>query len=711
MLIQNYHFDGENRFSELDFKKFVSFAWRPLVKLKICLHFCFLKLLIISVFIVLSLNVRSEKHDAELLDLSLEELLKVTVTTASKSEKTLAKTPASVSIIYKAQIKANGWRSLADILNAQTGFYVFSDRIYDFVVPRGNYQTNDPNSRILLLLNGHSVIESFGYFNGHLPTVDVNHIERVEIVRGPGSVIYGTNAMFAVINVITQKVVADEQISFTAESGNHGYQKLSIRGDWLLPDGYISILTSALTDNENSLFFPEYVGSLHEGQGATPESADRQKATNFYIDLNVASWSVSTFYNHRTKNVPTGLFGGSIDQGQTFFEDTNTFFEIKRQFSASENTTATIRGFYDDYEFKGRFYYLQDINGITGPPYSSEFNRVTDSSFGFESYFDTNLAQGSDLVYGIEYKKYGDVDFIYVSENDPLQLLNERFSFDPEESITSIFVSWQKDFNEYWDSVLGVHYDYYETVGGHLSLRASLGYRLSERSHLKFIYGEAFRAPNSWELNGGFFLVGNPDLDPETSQSFEALFDYSITDSWHWLSSLYHYQTDNSIRQSSSGFEFINSAGVEGFGLESEVRYSKGENSGYLSFSLSDVEDRRFSQRISFTPESLIKLGFTRRFYDSFLLHLESQWVSDRLLADPNQGKVSQFSVTNLTLSNLAINEKLRISFSIDNLFNESYQHPSFLSDLATFNINRTHPVFDIPADERTYALKIEARW
>ena len=121
--------------------------------------------------------------------------------------------------------------------------------------------------------------------------------------------------------------------------------------------------------------------------------------------------------------------------------DTNVFFELSRKYQLSKRSNVLARSFYDFYDFKGRFFYLFDPQGLVGPPYDSEFNRVTDASFGLELIIETRWDEDLQSTSGIEYKKYDDVDFIYVSENDPLQLLNERFSFDPDEAITSLFTS------------------------------------------------------------------------------------------------------------------------------------------------------------------------------------------------------------------------------------------------------------------------------
>ncbi|WP_196139724.1 TonB-dependent siderophore receptor [Aliikangiella sp. G2MR2-5] len=658
--------------------------------------------------VYLCLPAKAEEEEPfQLTQLTLEELLKVTVTTARKTEKPVSKTAAFVTVITKHQIRSSGWRDLSELLNAQVGFYTFSDRIYNFIIPRGHYQSNDPNSRVLLLLNGHSVIESFGYFNGHLPSVDINHIERVEIVRGPGSATYGTNAMFAVINVITHAPLNKDSQNFYFEAGSGEWGKTAFRGDWHLKDGYVSIMGGLSRGEKTSLSLEEYQDSIHPLQGQTIKEANAVKNRNFYFDAKIEDWRVSAYLNHRIKNVPTGIFGGSMDNRFTFFEDTNTFFEFQKESRIAKDNRAIIRVFYDYYEFKGRFYYISDPSSVLGPPYESEFNRVTNTSLGVEVLFDKKISDDIQLLYGAEFKKYGDVDFVYVSENDPLQLLNERFSFDPEESVFSAHASIDYQWNAFWSSVAGLHYDHYQTVGGQFSFRASAVYSPTQRYQLKLLYGESFRAPNSWELNGGFYLVGNQQLLPESVGTYEVLFDYSIKDNWHWISSFYAFETEKTISQSTDGVRFTNGAGVSGKGFESELKYSKGMQSGYLNYSYTKVENDLTGARTSFYPEQQLKLGYTYQFSNQIRFHMESQWTDSRQYANPEVGELPPHQISNLSLTNIQVLPRLTLDISIFNLFDEYYEHPSFTSDLASFYINQDFPVHDIPANGRETLLKL----
>jgi iron complex outermembrane receptor protein len=150
---------------------------------------------------------RAQTPQADPSTMTIEQLLEVQlVSTASKFEQKATQAPASVTVITADQIRQFGYRTLAEILGSVRGFYTSYDRNYAYIGVRGFSRPGDYNTRVLLLVNGHRMNEPI-YDMAPIGTdfpVDVSLIERVEVIRGPGSSLYGTSAFFAVINVITR---------------------------------------------------------------------------------------------------------------------------------------------------------------------------------------------------------------------------------------------------------------------------------------------------------------------------------------------------------------------------------------------------------------------------------------------------------------------------------------------------------------------------
>src|SRR2546426_11732092 len=144
----------------------------------------------------------------DLTQLPIEQLMAIDlVYGASKHEQKVTDAPSFVSVVTADDIRRYGYRTLADVLRSVHGFYTTYDRNYTYLGVRGFSRPSDYNSRFLLLVDGHRINDNvYGRaYTGTEEGIDVDLIDRVEIIRGPSSSLYGTSAFFAVINVITLK--------------------------------------------------------------------------------------------------------------------------------------------------------------------------------------------------------------------------------------------------------------------------------------------------------------------------------------------------------------------------------------------------------------------------------------------------------------------------------------------------------------------------
>src|ERR1017187_7141898 len=143
----------------------------------------------------------------DLSEASLEQLGNIQVYSASMHVQPSEDAPSSVTVITAAEIQEQGFRTLADILQTIRSFYVTYDRNYSSLGVRGFARPGDYNTRILLLVDGHRLNDNI-YDEAMIGTefpIDIELIQRIEIVRGPVSSLYGSNALFAVINIITTR--------------------------------------------------------------------------------------------------------------------------------------------------------------------------------------------------------------------------------------------------------------------------------------------------------------------------------------------------------------------------------------------------------------------------------------------------------------------------------------------------------------------------
>src|SRR5262245_8722962 len=161
----------------------------------------------------------------DLTQLPLEQLMAIDlVYGASRHEQRVTEAPSFVSVITASDIERYGYRTLADILRSVHGFYTTYDRNYTYLGVRGFSRPSDYNTRFLLLLDGHRMNDDF-YGSAYVGTeglIDVDLIDRVEIIRGPSSSLYGTSAFFAVVNVITRKPASYGGLHLTGVDASYG---------------------------------------------------------------------------------------------------------------------------------------------------------------------------------------------------------------------------------------------------------------------------------------------------------------------------------------------------------------------------------------------------------------------------------------------------------------------------------------------------------
>ena len=150
----------------------------------------------------------SEASDkpVDIFSLSLEDLKQASVIGASKREEPTTKAPSSVLILTSDEVKKYGYRTLAAVLQRARGLYTTYDRNYSFFLGIRGFNAGDANSRVLVLVDGHRINNDLtdGAAIGTDFILDVDLIDRVEVIRGPSAVLYGNNAFFGVINVITR---------------------------------------------------------------------------------------------------------------------------------------------------------------------------------------------------------------------------------------------------------------------------------------------------------------------------------------------------------------------------------------------------------------------------------------------------------------------------------------------------------------------------
>src|SRR6266446_3681979 len=258
---------------------------------------------------------------------------------ASKYEQKSTEAPASVSIITADEIEKYGYRTLSDILRSLRGVFTTDDRNYTYVGVRGFNRPGAYHTRVLLLLDGHRLNDNV-YDQAAIGTeafIEVGMIDRVELIRGPSSSLYGTNAFLAVINVITKS--GRQMKGGVLEAGGGSYDTGQGRvayGTKLTKGGDVLASVSYYDMGGQKLFFPEYNDPL-TNNGMT--DADGDKAGHFFAKAAAGNWLLEGGASSRQKLIPTGSFGTDFGDPRNRTSDTRGFLSVKYDRRSEEHTS------------------------------------------------------------------------------------------------------------------------------------------------------------------------------------------------------------------------------------------------------------------------------------------------------------------------------------------------------------------------------------
>jgi outer membrane receptor for ferrienterochelin and colicins len=611
-------------------------------------------------------------------DLNLEDLMKLDagqVFGASERLQPVTEAPASVSLITAEDIARYGYRTLADILRAVRGIYVTNDRNYSFVGTRGFAKPGDYNSRILLLVNGHRVNDNiFGQAEiGAEFGLDPAMFERVEIIRGPASSLYGDSAFFAVVNVMTRSGASLNGASITSEAGTLGTQLVRASAGRRLASGLDLALSGTLerSDGVGRLHFPAF--DAPATNNGIAEGLDGEGVKQFYGRLTFKGLDITGAYGSRQRDVPTATLDTVFNEQIWRQETTDRHALVDMQYGREfRGTRLTFRTSYDRYSFSALYPYdigpdsTPDLVGIAGGLGTrwSAGSGLTRALPGRQT-----LRAGVEFIDNVKQNQSGR----YVGEAEPL--------LDTDRSSTQQAVYVQDEI-KFGRSVIvnaGLRYDRYEEFF-RVTPRAALIVLPSSTQSFKYLYGSAFRAPNEYELNSVYFGERVNSLQPEAIDTHELVWEHYVNGRLRTSVSTYWYKADRLITETSDdstlvGISFVNEGQVRAKGLEFEAQMRmKGEAQALVSYALQNAVDQQTGIGLANSPRHVAKgrislPGPTRESFVS----VEGQYLSSRTtIGGP---PVSDAVIVNVHIIQ-PLGTSWELSGGVRNIFGARYSDP-----------------------------------
>jgi len=633
----------------------------------------------------------------DLTALPLESLMNIEVPSvygASKFEQKITQAPSSITVVYSDEIKRYGYRTLADVLESVQGFQVSYDRDYSFLGTRG-VNLGDFNSRVLLLVDGHRVNNDLtdGAAIGNDFILDIDLVDRVEVIRGPFAVLYGNNAFFGVINVVTRKPaqvngfeVSGEYGSFDAYKARATFGKAFTNGIELLLSG--SFYDSAGPDH---LFYKQF-DTPAQNFGVV-NGLDGEEYANCFGSLGYHDLTLEGAFNWRKKENPTAQYFTTFNASGLNTENEQSFLNLKYAHDFTDVVDVTAQVYYDQ----------NDID--FGYPYGTAPNNLLYKETQNGQWWGTDLALNKRLwdvhvlTFGAEYRDdFWQSDRVY----DPAT--QQTFS-SVHTNRQSYGIFGQADIairtNLHFNA--GIRYDQYGDFEPAWDPRLALIYSPLEKSTFKAIYGTAFRAPNFLELSDPRFQ----NISPEHITTYELIYEQGIGNHLRSSVSGYYNRMNDLIVFQNGSFGNINAEG-KGVELALEGIWPSGIR-GRMSYSLQHTADLSGSQNLPDSPEHLVKFNLSVPvFRDKIFASLEFQYTSSRhsfyttTSGETVAGEdVDGFGVLNFTLFSQNLIKNLEVSASVYNLLDQQYADPA----------TRFHLQDTIPQNGRTFRVKLTYRF
>ncbi len=600
--------------------------------------------------------------------LGLDSLLNMPISASGKYQQTAREAASSVTILTHEEIEQFGYRSLEEALSGVSGFYLSNDRNYSYLGARGFSRPSDYNNRILILVDGHSVNEGvFGAAPLELP-IDLTSLERIEVVRGPGSALYGTGAVFGVINLVTRSGAAISGAHATVRGGTYGHRggsalygrrtssglELALSGTWDATDGH-------------DLFYPEFdTPQTHFG---VAHNLDWERRWLVQAKAEQGDVALSGWFSRRIKAIPTGAYGMTFNAAPAKTVDVYGFGELKYEHALDASKQIRLRGFIDGYGYDGDYAYDDYVS----------IDHARDESVGGEASLHWDINSAQHLTAGTEYRWH------YRAAYNAIGEAGETGGFAVPYGVASAYVEHEFQPLARMTMLGGLRVDNYTTTGSAVTPRAALLYDLTPGTTLKLLYGRAFRAPSLYEARTeSFGYKRNPSLAEERGHTLELVMQQRLGPALLGTASVFRYHMSELIDLTSDStdglyiYRNVGKASATGAELGLEARFGRGVL-GYANYTYQHAWDEATDQVLSNSPSHMVKAGIAAPLATRVGGALEGRVESGR--ATLYGTRTGAYALSNLHVwfspfGSLAADGGLQLSLRVNNLFNAVYATP-----------------------------------
>ncbi len=631
-------------------------------------------------------------------------------TTAFKFKDQINKSPGSITVITANEIRDMGARDIMDVLQSVPGISVYRGAYNTRIQTRGILRTGAQD--ILMMINGLPVTNNYvGSGLWVYNSMSMDAVQRIEVIRGPASSLYGANAFSSIINVITktasdingveaiQKVASDDYRKSTLLFGKNFDNGLELSGyaDFLETDGF----SGTVMEDRQTLLDQAFGTDASLAPGKTD---NHERKLELGLSAKFHGLFLDTHWLERKRGPNIGIYDALSDS--SILDQEDAYINLGYEWKPTRNLTITPNVYYHYNKMVNRLQFLPP--GGKFPDNVIDPTDTVDTPLGIESLYDvSNMRQGTEVradwevldnyrvTFGVNYEKMRqkDVDHQgnhYFERNGDIVILPDELPI-PEDNVfigradrtfKAFYLENLVDVTEKLRLTLGGRYDHYSDFGGSFNPRASIIWEFADNYDFKLLYARAFRAPSFYELYNILpFAMGNPSLDPEVIDSYEAALNARVTKNLAFQFTIFHNEIKDNIVEvhETSMIQFDNTDKISINGFEIEGRYNLGRGS-YLqcNYTYQHSYDHGQEARVGKVPLHYIYSAANLRISRQFDWFTSIFWSSK-----PNPRPEDNFRTfgESYTVVNSGITAKdlypgledLEMRFFIYNLFDEEY--------------------------------------
>ncbi|MFZ5841699.1 MAG: TonB-dependent receptor plug domain-containing protein [Pseudomonadota bacterium] len=524
-----------------------------------------------------AVSAAAQDSSLEYFSLSLDELLKVKVTSTSRNPELTRLAPGSVTVFTRAELDNMGIRTLTDLLNLVTGVQALfepPEGRSNLLLGRGTPESYGQG--FLLLLDGERLNEHYtGGFTLANRMVPVSNLARVEIIRGPGSALYGSNAFSGVINLIS----SDKSDRYAAGVGADGGYLLSASHNADAGDWHYGLFAEIAGDD----------GQRHDGVfdrfGLQQQTSDPRRARDGQFRLGFRDTLLTV--RHSARELENFYVFGRLSDGINEEFTEQQFVRLEQQWGTAEQpivlaySRSRVRwepfaritlGGEPPFEPAGL------LNGAKLDYRAESLSLDVSQRYDFGQLNWGAHAEQADIPLASTITNYDPIDLSYFGELRELSADRYRFVEDRSRRLIGIYLQHQYQWSDAWSTTLGLRHDDYNDIGSRFTPRLAVIYAPGDIHTGKLLWGRAFRAPGLGDLydRDAGSTVGNPNLDAIESETLELAYLQTRAD-WRGGLTLFDNQIENLLSAIAlpSGDTLITNIGENhSQGVELELSYA-----------------------------------------------------------------------------------------------------------------------------------------